>query len=236
MTPLNVPLLLEGVWCLSVGLGVWNNDYPRPKEATLPFLHFDLLLRRIGPLLPFVVFALRALFENWLFPRSSIKKADEKQSHVRDCVLGARPNLWDCFGLYVCLTLIRIGLYVLHLSCEWFLLRAEVSPNHLLSDHIVLAASLVAILKVEIAFLLEGLNERNPLSVRTTRKKSLKEALAFSLLFIVLSIALLLFGAVCGDMYYTAMYFHPRMQSLTALCVGFGFQMCASVWLNRCTI
>ena len=73
MTPLNVFLLLEGVWCLSIGYGIWNNNYPKPEDAALPLLSFDFLLRRIGPLLPLLVFTLRVFTEKWLAPRPSIR-------------------------------------------------------------------------------------------------------------------------------------------------------------------
>ena len=116
------------------------------------------------------------------------------------------------------------------------MLQMGMSVDHFLSDHIVLAASIVAILQLEIPFLLEGLSARNLFPLRKRRGGSLEESLAFVLLLNILFMALTLFGAVCGDMFYTAMYFHPRMQSFIALCVGFGFQVYAGYWLGTSTI
>lgn len=136
-----------------------------------------------------------------------------------------------CFGLYVAITIARWGVYGLHLWAESAFHGKEVEFDHLISDHIVLGASIVAILQLECAYMLDILFKSS--SKDKENNKRAEHWPSVVVLCCALAIALLLFACTCGDMYYTALYFHPRAQSTFALLIGSLFQMGSSLWLRQ---
>jgi len=127
--------------------------------------------------------------------------------------------LVDSFKVYLTITIARLITYILHLGFEKILPHILHYEDHIMSDHVVLGASLVAILEIEIYLVIRDVCLA-------------EERLSLYLLTIALVIGLGLFGLICGDMYYTAAYFHPIAQTVIGSFVGFSFQFEAWKWLS----
>lgn len=102
-----------------------------------------------------------------------------------------------------------------------------------MSDHIVLGASMVAILQVESIFLQQAYFTNPDMFQRVAKTGGKDKWSIWRSIGLVSSGALLvaLFIATSGDMFFTAHYFHPQVQSGVALVVGFVmFQFPAVLW------
>jgi len=166
-------------------------------------------------MLPFAVFFLRVLHYYLFTPGRVI-----------------RPSLLGCFRVYIIITTVRWIVYFLHRSAESVARDMKLGWDHFIADHIVLGASMVTILQLEMVFALDTLFRH-----RTKEKWRgfLTALLDITLLVIDIALALILFGLTSMDMHYTARYFHPRFQSLAAFVIGLGFQLGGGMWLREQT-
>lgn len=130
-------------------------------------------------------------------------------------LLLARRQLKQLLVVYLGLTVARILIYGLHVYLEQ--MTKTLSFDHFLSDHIVLGASLTAILQSEMTFLIE----QPPGKLNS----EIKYRMTVVLWMTAVVLDLLLFGLTCGDMFYTALYFHPREQSMAAYSIGSTFHL-----------
>lgn len=202
--------IIQFVWCLAIVFGVWLNEFPRPKGVRLPLLFYDRWIRKAGPWIPFVVFALRAILELLSSRDPPLKDEDN------------RSKLKSCFVLYALITFLRWLIYSLHLTAEYVLGILQYPVDHMLSDHIVLGASMMAILQSETILLLSY-------CLRAFQSKKIRSVQSCVILMFCVAF---LMALTIGDMFYSALYFHPRLQSVIAFGIGCGFQFLTHQWLK----
>lgn len=187
--------VLEVVWLCFVGYGIaTHRGLP---HGDLPLAPYDRILRTYGPVLPFAPLLLRALLQYGLH-HSQTKNRNEKSK------MKLKSDPFEAFKVYCMITTIRWILYSLHLILIAILKRLNLEEQHFVSDHIVLGASMIAIFQLEISIVLSH--------------KKLKNDLLMELVVVVLNSVLFLL--TCGDMFYTAWYFHPRLDSVVGLLQG----------------
>lgn len=185
-------------------------------KNNLPMVWFDRMLRRYGALLPFLGFAIRWWGSALATPGGSVTPASQ---------------FAEAGVIYISLTVARIFVYILHVTGLLHLLvreRAGVGAaekrSHLLSDHLVLGASLMAIFTTEL-----GLGVADLKRALGTPKPEVAR-LTCNLTALVLTVLLTVGTSV--DMFYTARYFHGAGEILWALVLGyFLFQGPLAMWL-----
>lgn len=199
--------VLEVVWLCFVGYGIaTHRGLP---HGDLPFAPYDKILRTYGPVLPFAPLLLRALVQYGLHRSQSKNKTDKSKVKLK-------PDPFEAFKVYCMITTTRWILYSLHLILIAILKRLDLKEQHFVSDHIVLGASMSAIFQLEVSIVLSH--------------KKLKNDLLMELV-VVLNLALFLL--TCGDMFYTAWYFHPRLDSIVGLLQGGLLQFGGFYWLSH---
>eukprot|EP00955_Chlamydomonas_euryale_P056660 356503-Chlamydomonas_euryale.AAC.2 len=197
------------------------------KRPPHPLSRFDAAFRAAGPLLPLLPWLLRAA------PLEAVAMAGA--AAAPGC--GARATLaWPCLAAYLVVCAARMLLYLAHVVAQG---GGGAGGGHggWLSDHIFLAASVVACLSVELgacaadAMRLDGggLHTRDGRdcgggSGGVRRRAAVGAAAA---------VALLLYGLVCADMFVTCRHFHQPTESLAALLGGLVcFQVPMLVWFT----
>jgi hypothetical protein len=207
---LRLTLLMSGLWILAVGLGALLNNGLPPQREKLPFIWFDNILRVSGPLLPVPVLLLR--WYATLPPPGATGTL--------------RPAMLELLVLYTGITVSRLGLYALHLLVAP-LLRAATEPGmpaHLLSDHIFLGASLVAIFSAEAHLIAADIR----------RSWTGRQALDQAVLAAAAAVLVLLYGLMCVEMHITARHFHGAAESFTAVVAGLAvFQAPVTLFMLR---
>jgi hypothetical protein len=207
---LRLTLLMSALWVLAVGYGALLNSGLPPQRGKLPFIWFDNVLRGTGPLLPVPILLLR-----WY---ATLPPAGADAT--------AGPAMLELLVLYTGITVSRLGLYALHMLVAP-LLRAATEPGrhaHLLSDHIFLGASLVAIFTAE-AHLIAADIRRS-----WTRRQVLDRVVLAS----ASAVLVLLYGLMCVEMHITARHFHGAAESFIAVIAGLAvFQVPVTLFMLR---
>ena len=163
----------------------------RPRNLALR--HFDSLFRRFGTLFPFLPLVLRGV-GTW-------KHSAWTSTH---CPNTRVFRLWDTLWIYAGCQFLRLFVYLSHLIVQ----ERHLAGEQLMSDHAVLALSVMACLTVEVAV-------TSHLAVAAARSRG------GSVLFHVaafLAWALLMLTSL--DMYDTTRYFHHLEDSFTAFIIG----------------
>ncbi|KAK9830305.1 hypothetical protein WJX72_010889 [[Myrmecia] bisecta] len=186
---------------------------PKASHIQLPLQWFDHILRHVGPLLPFPVFVVR-----WMV--SNIGPPDPLH-------LG-RGNWPDVLAVYICMTVLRTVIYLLHRAGFFAFLTAagavSALPVHLMSDHVFLGSCLVS------AFVSEGF--LLALDIRRASQARPKRVIQRKLLLVNLMVCTALFYLTCADMFYTCQYFHVPLENWWAAFSGFVFfQVPMGYWL-----
>ncbi|KXZ50363.1 hypothetical protein GPECTOR_16g536 [Gonium pectorale] len=242
-----LPLVL---WLLAVGAGVlhWEAELPdgaSKREFEHPLTWFDVHVLRVwGPLLPLLPLAVRVVAMGVrpshspasLTSLASSSSSSSSSSPLSPAAGGAlrRPPLplrpaaslpGACAGLYTLVIAARIGLYLAHLGLQ------AGAGVYLVSDHLLLAASMLACFQAELvmcasdAFKAELLRPRDPRVGAGARQVAVIAAFVSSAFLLV---------ALFGDMYATARWFHARAESLGALAAGAAlFNGPVALWLWR---
>lgn len=215
------------LWLIPVVVGIALYE-GRPEPGTdLPLQWYDKILRYVGPLLPLVVAGLRVLTQMCPTQGPSNGKA-------------SRPSLLELGLVYISITVVRIIFYLVHLGLESSGILDEMpswvqNDGQLLSDHILLGASMICILQIEAALYwpkrgalcgprasAEGYS---PLESEAPWKRPG--------LWVVSILGAVIFGLTIVDMFYTALYFHQRFQSTLSLALGtLAFQVPSAIWLR----
>lgn len=215
-----------GCWLLIVAAGiVFCSGRPGPG-AFLPLAWFDKIFRAVGPLIPIVIIAARFAVQYW--------SVGMFQSNFL-----WRKNLIEPLVFYFCMSVLRLLIYWTHLRIERSSLMERLPPSleepgHILSDHIVLGSSVIAILQVEAVFLFQEWKKRQSTfsgyqEVNQSRSWRVPK---FAGLKLVIFIFFVLFGLTAFDMFFTALYFHPRLQSSLGLLTGLiAFHLPASLFV-----
>ncbi|KAG2499449.1 hypothetical protein HYH03_002396 [Edaphochlamys debaryana] len=213
-----VPLAL---WGVAVAVGIAHAE-PLPEGTAKgsfehPLSWFDRHVFRVwGPLLPLAPLLVRLAALRLRLPPSP---------------RGSRPPLRPCPSLalqalcmYGAVIAVRLGLYLSHVAAQ------RHAGVFLVSDHLLLAASVVACFQAELVLCVsdvykcEVLREADP-GAGGVRQVAVVAALVCSMFALVF---------VCGDMYCTARWFHHPAESVGALAAGAVlFQAPVGLWLWR---
>jgi len=171
------------------------------KADELPLRHFDWLFRRAGPLVLFAAWLLRAAVKHFLHFGGD----------------GKKDNLWIPAAVYAVQASVRTIIYELHRAGVIFTPHRWLSPAaadtlhghppHVMSDHVLLSATIVGGLACEAVLLfLSMAHRRKPLSPLL-----LKGCVALTTVLAML---------VCGETYFTARYFHPPSEIVAGAVLG----------------
>lgn len=218
---LRLTLLMTGLWILAVGMGALQYTGRPALKTILPLIRFDRLLRWAGPLLPGAVLVLRYLAQVPL------------QEPATGAPLPAAPPPLVAVGaLYLGVTAARLGLYLAHLLAAPLIVafRGVEGRAHVMSDHILLGASLTAVLTAEAHLLAADVRRWRPGSPgsRQLRHRTLIVAAAV--------VCGLLFALVSTEMHITARHFHAPQESFWAVIVGLvAFQLPVTLFMLRAT-
>ncbi|GMH40561.1 hypothetical protein BSKO_08465 [Bryopsis sp. KO-2023] len=211
------------IWLISVVLGIIVYE-GRPGPMTpLPLKWYDNLVRRIGPLLPLLVVGVRLIA--LMCP---IQRWSQSTS---------KPSATEIGLVYIGITILRVLIYLLHLGVEGSSLMTKMpswiqGDGQLMSDHIVLGASMICILQIEAVFFWREYETRRRAGYRRLPGESQPQPWRLIVVAFAFVLACVLFGLTCADMYYTARHFHPRFQSSLALSIGFFvFQVPSAIWV-----
>ncbi|CAL8465031.1 g4566 [Coccomyxa elongata] len=211
------------LWIISILIGgflhseVHHGMETKTLQARLPLLWFDRLLRRHGPLLPLPVFAIRLAVDI----AAVLSNGHNLQSPQGNRL---RHHLAEAAVVYVGVTAVRLFVYGLHCAGVYRLLSragaVSAVPIQLMSDHIFLGASVVAILSAELVLLRCTLRQAScPVHVKTLARAGLLAAAALLVL-------------TCGDMHFTARFFHERTETFLGAILGLlAFQIPITWWL-----
>lgn len=172
------------------------------KPSELPLAAFDWVYRRVGVLIVFLAWGLRVIVKNVLSISGD----------------GPRDNLWIPAGIYGIQALGRSIVYELHRAgaifspCRWFEVLSRTNKileeaPHMMSDHILLSSSVISGLTCEATLIFLSLvHRRRPWSPT-----------ALKLCAILATILSLL---VSFESFYTARYFHPPQEIVSAAIIG----------------
>ncbi|KAL4428416.1 hypothetical protein ABPG75_002505 [Micractinium tetrahymenae] len=205
-------LLCYVVWyaLLWAGVAAYEGEPIRVKSKDLPLHWFDLLFRRTGAALAFGVCAARAAATLRLAPArgpDSLRRVD---------------LLWPV-GIYALQTLVRGVVYWLHAAGYIFSPRRyardnQTHPPHVMSDHILLGASVHAALACEAVMVLPAWEAAAAAGKLGGWPAGRRGAALFLRAYSALATALALL--VAAECYFTARYFHPPGEILLASAIG----------------
>jgi hypothetical protein len=180
---LAAPLLL---WLLCILSGILL--YASEPQGRVEHLMEDFdrfIFKRYGSILPFLPLLIRSM------------TTFHQSNH--------RSSLLKCLLVYSLISALRGGIYWLHLQYQ----GSEQRP--LMSDHVLLASSVIALLHSEIIYSLDNLVEMEVQCTGLLRE-------SFTALAFVLSISL--FGLVSMNAHFTCRYFHHPVESFAAAGIG----------------
>lgn len=215
---LAVTCTLYAAWSLSLaaGMAAYEGEPIAVRASQLPLRHFDVAFRRAGVLFAFALLGARALVARGL-------------RRPGGCGPLVVPG-----ALYAGHALMRSAVYQLHLAGylfppeRWAARRPEHwhHPPHVMSDHILLAASAMAACACEAAVALkhhgQGPGGRGSGANAAVLELWLRRALA-----LLASCLCVLISAEC---YFTARYFHPPSEILAGALVGLALFQMPLVW------
>lgn len=188
----------QGIYFTAIAIGILfyqGDPTGAEKHAFHNLVWFDHLLRMFGPLFPFMVLATR-------FKLASL---------APDILAFDRQPWLEQLIVYIGITLTRTGIYYLHkLGIFYYLTRAgavSALPAHLMSDHVFLGSSLVALLSAEAVLLARDIRHA------ANRLHPAQQ----SILVITFLSTSLLFSLLCGDMYFTCRFYHAPVQNFWAV-------------------
>lgn len=203
-----VPLLM---WWAALIAGMLQHDGVPVKYRGIqhPLQWFDsLFFKPLGNLIPFLMLGLRSAF-------ASLPNEDSKGRVLPkvDAFVGRTATMSSrCVVLYAILAFLRISIYLAHIAFHNY---GELP--HMVSDHMTLAACVVASLHLELLCCLSDILRFQAATRSTGWGVSTKEGgLAAGL---VLNALLCLL--VSADMYYTALYYHKPVESMASAVLGF---------------
>lgn len=192
------------------------------------FPRFDRIVRKVGPLLPLIPVSFRVLAQLW----PTIKGT----SHSFKCWW---RTVLEPLLLYIGISVWRIIIYRAHLAVENSSLinkfpKTIREDGHVVSDHIVLGASMIAILQIEAILLFQEYKRRNNAFAGYQQLNNRSRLLSskFAVVYTAILVLATLFALTTGDMFFTALHFHPQLQS--SLAVGLGlvaFQLPSLFWV-----
>lgn len=201
-----MPLLLWWI-CIAAGMANYIGREERGKINHILIWFDQLVFKQMGNGIPLIVMSLRL---------AAAMSADEGLEMAT-----AWPR---CLKLYVTAIVTRLASYATHV----FLIRTGVLSSHVLSDHMLLAGMVMAILQAELACVVSdlctmGLVEKQKIMERVApRGPSLMPvSLQELLLAAALVSAVLLMVCVSGDMYFTAVYYHEPWECFATCVLGF---------------
>ncbi|GLC45647.1 hypothetical protein PLESTB_001790000 [Pleodorina starrii] len=223
---IGLPLLL---WIAVVLVGTLHAE-PIPdgltrREFEHPLTWFDVHVFRVwGPLLPLAPYLVRVAAMGLRIP-SSATGAGPFGGHLR-----LRPGVTlplPSLAAYLLVIAVRIALYVGHVALQ----RSGPQGLVLVSDHLLLAASMVACFQSELVMCLSDVYKAEVL--RGVDRSAGARQLA---VVVALVVSMFTMVFVYSDMYCTARWYHHPTESLSALAVGaLVFQAPVVVWIiSRC--
>ncbi|GIL74244.1 hypothetical protein Vretimale_1992 [Volvox reticuliferus] len=220
---LTAPLL---VWLVAVLAGIVHSE-PIPegvskREFVHPVTWFDKYVFRVyGPLLPLAPYLIRVASLG-LRASTPVPSPSGSQPLRRRLQPGATLVL-PALLAYLTIALVRIGVYICHLGLQ----RWTGGLLVLVSDHLLLAASVVACFQSELVMCTS--DAYKALLVRCSDRCMKLRLLAMFISVLITTILLIL---VCVDMYCTARWFHqPKESGLALLAGAVMFQLPVVMWL-----
>lgn len=201
---ITVYIILELIWFMSIVLGYIYHQEERPVH--LPLMSYDKILRTLGPILPHILFLFRCSLECPCYFRLF------------------RCHLFPYFKIYLFITISRLFIYFCHLTLE-HMVHKWLPSQHLISDHVLLGASMTAIFQSESNICLNHLC--HVMKSHPSSKLSIYSFLTCCCF--VLNCLLSILTSL--DMFYTVLYFHPRFQSFLGALFGSGFQLYLALFL-----
>lgn len=230
---LRLSILTTAVWLCAITQGIFRNNGIPPVREELPFKTFDRVLRLVGPAVPLAVMLIRYLA---YLPLGRLPGPDTDNS--------SSGTFLHLAAVYAALTVVRWGIYVLHVLLAPTVLRSWKRPGSLttdlMSDHIFLGASLIAILTSEghqLAAHARGWHRRSNATSQShtqTHNQSSPPGAAIHrrLVIVAMVVWTLLVASICTDMYTTARHFHEPRESVAAAVAGvFVFQVPMTIYL-----
>lgn len=214
-----VPLV---IWWLAIAAGVaaYEGMPPGKKRVYHIMLWFDKgILRPAGPLVPFVILAVRSgvlAVAHWWENRHAARPKRSLQLDIGCLTL-------VCVKVYAAMAAIRVIVYLIH----YYAIDANYLTDHMVSDHMFLAATMLICLQAEFMFLLSDI-------IRTMKAEISVREVGLTLTFII---ALFLYLFTAADMFYTAKYYHHPFETFTTTVIVFLlFQLPVLRWLalSRC--
>lgn len=212
-------LILLGLWFGALVLGAWHHDgrVPETKQEKLQLQQrislqwFDRMFKKAGGLILFFIWSLRTAIKHVI--------------HGRRNTLSTRPGIhsehvWLPGFVYLGQAGLRALVYHAHQAgyfwlhpIEWYdALFGQVSVPHdapdIMSDHVLLASTVLTGLACEVALALASR------AIHTQQSSSKFMLVTFTAAAFVLALL------VCGEMYFTARYFHSPTETLTAAVFG----------------
>lgn len=250
---LRLSLLTTVVWLCAIFYGISRNDGLPPNREELPFQRFDRILRIAGPLIPAGIMALRYLAFAPVYSSPETADAGVGSSGSSGGSGGGLSGIisGDAFrqltaglglaAMYVAVTVVRWGIYMLHVLLAPTILSSWKRPGSLttdlMSDHIFLGASIVAILTAEghqLAAYARSWQRRSAIGGVTRPGVTLHRRLVIA----AMVVWTLLISAICTDMHTTARHFHEPKESIVAAVAGavvFQVPMTLYLW-SRTTV
>ncbi|KAG2437742.1 hypothetical protein HYH02_011118 [Chlamydomonas schloesseri] len=225
---LGLPLLL---WVAVVGAGClhWEAELPdgaSKEDFEHPLIWFDRHVFRVwGPLLPLLPYLVRvaafSLRRRRLQPQTGAAAAS---APAAPAPLRPAASLAVQAGLlYFVIIVVRIALYVGHVALQ------RGAGVYLVSDHLLLAASVVACFQSELVLCFSDAHKAELLARHDPGAGTPQVAAASGLVGAVFVLV-----ALYGDMYCTARWYHHPGENLAALGVGGAvFQLPVLLWLVR---
>ena len=98
---------------------------------------------------------------------------------------------------------------------------AAPTDPHLMSDHVLLGLCLAALLSAELGLLVADVRRGGHGRARVAALK------------VGIAVCVVLFALLAADMYYTALYFHARHETLAAVGAGGAVVAPVAAWLGR---
>lgn len=236
---IRLSLLTTAVWMCAILYGVYLNNGLPPAREELPFKTFDLILRVAGPIIPAAIMALRYFS---FAPLSRLPNSDAASGissggvgsygsgGVGSSGIGSggissssSGGFVELAAVYVAVTVVRWGIYTLHVLMAPTVLSSWKWPGSLttdlMSDHIFLGASLVAILTAE-GHQLAAYARSWQLRGRSGGVAHPGAALHRRLVIVAMVAWTVLMAVICTDMHTTARHFHEPRESIVAALAG----------------
>lgn len=220
--------LIYSFWFLALAIGTlaYAGNQIKADHRHLPLQHFDKLFRNVGAGLLFLPWTLRAI----------IKSGLHALGH------GHRENIWIPAGVYAVQATLRALLYQLH--------RAGIilSPDkwakdigswhghlpHIMSDHILLAATVVGGLACEAVVASLALTSLSKNNNNNKKKKNTSFSIPALVLQGCTAMSTVLALTVSVECFYTARYFHPPSEIVFAAALGLAvFQVPLLMYIAR---